>query len=163
MLATTVKPAKADYYWQTNVKNKLPRAAISAGSISDSPYPVYICRAKTNGNLHPGKLAYYNNRWSCFIGNGGVEERYETYDVLIAYGTTAFSWEYAVGDVPAYTMPGGQISDTPYTVYVCDVNLDGNDHPGKLAYYDDRWSCFIGNGGEEQRYDEYYALVLTAP
>jgi hypothetical protein len=28
-------------------------------------------------------LAYYDGRWSCFIGNGGREERYETYEVLL--------------------------------------------------------------------------------
>lgn len=162
-LATTVQPARAEYYWNNGVTNQLPNNAVDAGTVEDTPYSLYVCRARHNGNLHPGKLAYYNGRWSCFIGNGGVEQRYETYDVLIVYGTTRLSWEWSQNSLPAYAMPGGRVSGYSNLLYICRAIHNDNSHAGKLVYDSGRWSCYIGNGGQEQRYDSYYALKLIAP
>jgi len=60
-----------------------PDSAIVGGHISDSPKPVYIGRANHNGNVHPGKVAYYDGGWHCYIGNGGKEQVYDTFEVLL--------------------------------------------------------------------------------
>ena len=135
-----------------------PGDAIIGGQISDTPYSVYVGRAYDNGNVHPGKVAYYDGRWSCFIGNGGQEERCEEYDIFLG-DPALFSWSTAVtNEVPQNAVVGGHIADTPYPVYVARAYHNDNAHPGKLAFYDGRWSCFIGNGGREERYETYEVL-----
>jgi hypothetical protein len=136
-----------------------PANAIVGGHISDTPHPVYIGRAYNNGNIHPGKVAFYNGRWSCFIGNGGAEQRYDSFEILTG-DSAAFIWSKPVTNtLPANVVVGGHISDTPNPVYIGRVTHNGNVHPGKVAFYNGRWSCFIGNGGAEQRYETYEVLV----
>jgi hypothetical protein len=60
-----------------------PGNATAGGYISDTPNPVDLCEVGQNNNLHPDKTAYYDGRWSCFIGYGGAEQKIETYEVLL--------------------------------------------------------------------------------
>ncbi|HEY3275569.1 MAG TPA: DM9 repeat-containing protein [Syntrophorhabdaceae bacterium] len=145
--------------WIRSSSSVPPTNALVGGHISDTPYQVYICRANHNGNLHPGKTAFYNGRWSCFIGNGGREERYENYEIFVA-NSAEYVWSTGVtNSLPTGAVQGGHISDTPQPVYIGRAYHNGNAHPGKVAVYDGRWSCFIGNGGREERYETYEVLV----
>jgi hypothetical protein len=114
-------------------------------------------------NTHPGKLCKYSNRWSCFIGNGGREERYETYKALVG-NPLEFGWTSMTssGTPPSNALRGGWVVDSG-DCYVCRAWHYGggawNLHPGKLCKYSNRWSCFIGNGGVEQRYEQYDVMT----
>ncbi len=144
-------------HWVTT--SSPPNNAIVGGHIEDTPHAVYICRANHNSNIHPGKAAFYDGRWSCFIGNGGREERYEKYEMFVG-NSAEYKWSATVKNaLPSNAVQGGHISDTPHPVYICRAYHNGNAHPGKLAFYDERWSCFIGNGGGEQRYEAYEVLL----
>ncbi len=145
-----------------------PRNAIVGGHISDTPNPVYICRASHSGNLHAGKAAFYNGRWSCFIGNGGAEQKFDSFEILTG-DSAAFSWSGNLTNrIPDNAVVGGHISDTPNPVYICRASHSGNLHPGKAAFYSGRWACYIGNGGAEQKFESYEVLqkkpaVVEAP
>jgi len=138
-----------------------PDSAIVGGHISDSPKPVYIGRANHNGNVHPGKVAYYDGGWHCYIGNGGKEQVYDMYEILVG-APNKFKWSTIVKNLlPANAVEGGHISDSPKPVYIGRANHNGNVHPGKVAYYDGGWHCYIGNGGKEQVYDTFEVLLRT--
>jgi hypothetical protein len=139
-----------------------PDNAVVGGHISDTAFPVCIGRIYERGNVHVGKVAFYNGRWSCFIGNGGIEQRYEQYQILVqksdSYDT--FSWSPLVNNqMLDNALAAGHISDTPHPVYIGRIYERDNVHVGKVAFYNGRWSCFIGNGGIEQRYETYQLLI----
>ena len=137
-----------------------PNNAILGGHISDTPYPVYIGRIYERNNVHVGKVAFYNGRWSCFIGNGGVEQRYDQFEIFVQKRHRRFGWSNTVSnEMLNNAVVGGHISDTPYPVYIGRIYERNNVHVGKVAFYNGRWSCFIGNGGVEQRYESYQILV----
>lgn len=140
-----------------------PHGAIVGGKIVDTRFPVYVGRIARDGNLHPGKVAFYNDRWSCYIGNGGVEESDVDYEVFVGQ-PSRFGWSRVVtNSLPDDAVIGGHIVDTEAPVYVGRVNVGGNVHPGKVAYYNGKWSCYIGNGGTEQSFDTYEVLVHVTP
>jgi hypothetical protein len=105
-----------------------------------------------------GKLCKYDNRWSCFIGNGGTEQRYDDYKMLVgAVGSFNWTATTSASVPPTDSVWGGWLPDSG-DCFVCRATLDGNQHVGKACKYDNRWSCFIGNGGIEQRYENYEVL-----
>ena len=104
-------------------------------------------------------MIYHLARWSCFIGNGGVEQRYESYDVLAR--DLSMRWQSATNTLPAGAIQGGTIVGLPS--YICQARIKGgtqyNTHIGKLWRDNGVWKCFIGNGGVEQAFGQYRALV----
>jgi hypothetical protein len=143
-----------------------PSNAVAAGHVIDSG-TCYPCSAKHYGggawNTHPGKLCQSTGRFSCFIGNGGVEQRYETYKVLTG-NPLEFGWvsTTSANALPSNALWGGWVVDSG-DCYVCRAWHYGggawNLHPGKLCNYGGRYSCFIGNGGVEQRYENYDVMT----
>lgn len=156
---------QATYWSATTSASEPPRDAVHAGWITDSGN-CFVCRADHLGNKHAGKLCKYDNRWSCLIGNGGVAQRFESYEVMhdrsrVWHNKPLFDWNHWD---PANTgaIAAGQISDSG-TCYACSVDIaqgrTTNTHGGKLCNYNDRWSCFIGNGGAAQRFEDYKVLM----
>ncbi len=152
--------------WSSN-RPQPPARAIPSGNVIDSG-TCYACSAQHFGagawNTHAGKLCLYNNRWSCFIGNGGREERYETYKVLVGDAHVGWEASASTNQPSAKAVSAGSIVDSG-PCYVCRAKHFGagawNTHSGKLCRYNNRWSCFIGNGGREERYEQYETMIST--
>lgn len=153
--------------WRS-ARGGVPSGAIEAGHVIGSG-TCYPCSAQHNGggawNTHPGKLCQSNGLWSCFIGNGGVEQRYEDYKVLTGKASD-FTWVSggSASPQPSHRVWGGWVVDSG-DCYLCRAWHFGggawNLHPGKQCLYRGRWSCFIGNGGVEQQYESYDVLTST--
>lgn len=154
--------------WQAATGGTLPAGAFAGGSVVGQTQ--YLCRARTSGggqlNLHGGKLGNINNTatgWRCFIGNGGIEQTFSDYDVLVSDQRDRLFWTpgYASMPVPrdavlSSSVVGGQAG------YVCRADHFGggrlNKHPGKLFRTSSGWTCYIGNGGVEQAYTTFEVL-----
>jgi hypothetical protein len=131
-----------------------PPQALEAGHVTGLP-PLYIGRAKHAGNLHPGKIAFSKGAWHCYIGNGGVEQAYDAYEVFVGAGP--YHWVAVHNTLPEGAVQGGLVAGDP--MFLGRANHVGNVHPGKVAFHDGAWRCFIGNGGVEQMYDSFEVLV----
>jgi hypothetical protein len=151
-----------------SVANTVPANAIEGGTILGQPS--YICQARVAGstqvNTHIGKVYPVNGVWKCFIGNGGVEQAFDNYRVLIG-NAAAQNWTATTSSVAQSNhIYGGNVEDTG-NCYVCRVHHSGrgydNTHVGKACKYGGLWSCFIGNGGIEQRYESYEIMQSTKP
>jgi hypothetical protein len=141
-----------------------PANAVVAGHVSSTPFPIYVCRVYERNNVHAGKVAFSNNSWNCYIGNGGVEQKFNQYEVFVQRADSAYdySWSSLVNNkMLDNAVVAGHVSDTPQPVYVCRIYERDNIHAGKAAFYNGRWSCFIGNGGGEQRFETYDLLIQT--
>ncbi|HEY5956569.1 MAG TPA: DM9 repeat-containing protein [Polyangiaceae bacterium] len=147
------------YYWSGSTSSiPLPSNSVLGGGVVGVG-PIYVCRATQSSNTHPGKLVNISGAWSCFIGNGGVEQQFDTYEVLRR--DTSARWVSADGTLPAGSIPSGVIAGT--TTYPCQIREMGggtmNTHTGKLYPLGGTWICYIGNGGTEQAFTSYRALV----
>lgn len=113
-----------------------------AGAVGgqENGQPLYVCRARYQGGLHPGKLL----SGSCNIGYGGKEIIVPNFEVLIGSG----DWG-APRPRLANAFIAGQENNSP--LYLCRGRYNNGTHPGKVV--DGR--CNIGFGGEEKMLNDF--------
>lgn len=142
-------PFDSDFYWvKSSINTALPEFAVQGGHDSNGA-PLYICHAKHNGGVHPGKIVNNN----CNITYAGVEIVKPKYQVLVS--TTPMSWLKAGnGFVPAGAVPGGFENGHP--LFICKAKYaDGSVHPGKIVGN----NCNYGYAGKEYFSTSYKVLV----
>lgn len=147
------------YYWSaSSTAIALPANAVLGGAVTGYP-SIYVCRGTQSGNQHPGKLVKVGGQWNCYVGNGGKEQLFTSYEVLRR--DISARWVSADGTLPAGAIQAGTVAGAP--IYVCQVRAGGagtiNTHPGKLYQTNGKWTCYIGNGGREEGYASYRAMV----
>lgn len=113
--------------------------------------PLYICKAKFKGGIHPGKTRPAFR--GCNIGWGGKEHVVANYKLFFANQ----KWKNgANGSIPANAIRGGKESKgTP--LYVCRANIKGGRHIGKIR--SGFRGCNVGFAGKEYRIPRYQVLV----
>lgn len=142
-------PSMSDFYWvKSSVNAALPDFAVQGGHDSNGA-PLYICQAKHNGGVHPGKIVNGN----CNITYAGIEIVKPKYQVLVS--TTPLNWVKAGGGfVPPGAVPGGYENGHP--LFICKAKYaDGSVHPGKIVGN----TCNYGYAGKEILSSTYKVLV----
>lgn len=74
-----VLTSESDQIWRAARGGHVPVGAVSAGNESNGD-ALFVCRAKYNGGLHPGKVRQAFG--ACNIGWGGGEHKVNSYEVL---------------------------------------------------------------------------------
>lgn len=154
--AIPATPAKAQSStdWEVGRIGYFPENAVSGGREANGQ-ELYVCRAKMNGYLTPGKLnpAYKK----CYIPYGGKEHEFSKYEVL----TGNFNWVILKGSVPSNAVIGGQDAASKETLYVCRgaLKVSGGNTilPGKYSPSND--VCFVPYGGKEYSTKRLAVLV----
>jgi Protein of unknown function (DUF3421) len=104
--------------------------------------PLYLCSARYNGGLHPGKLR--REFGACYIPFGGHEVALKNYAVLVPRW---LAFPPAGNIIPSFDFQTGNEADgTP--LYTCRDLFNGGIHPGK--YLESIGRCNFGWGGREQ-------------
>lgn len=127
-------------------KGNIPANAVAGGS--ENTLVLYVCRARYEGSLHPGKIVSGN----CNIGWGGREISLSNYEILIGSGTWAVPRPGFAG-----AFIGGFEGGQP--LYLCRARFNGV-HPGKVV----GTNCNIGYGGEEKVlsvFDVFYPAPVS--
>ena len=143
-------------YWVNANAGTIPSGALAAGKEHPpGKQTLYVCQAKFNGGVHPGKVRPAFG--GCNIGWGGGEHAVRDYKVLL--NKPGFIWIPASnGHIPKSAVKGG-VEHPPgkQALFVCRANFNGGIHPGKVrpAF----GACNIGWGGKEHAVKNYEVLV----
>ena len=127
----------------------VPRGTLPADAVigeAEDGRNLYVCRARYEGGLHPGKVV----SGRCNIGWGGREIALPAYEVL-AGGRGA--WGPPQADM-AGAFVGGAESDRP--LYICRARFGRGTHPGKAF----GGNCLIGWGGRENALTAYEVFYV---
>ena len=148
----TLASAQSPMKWVSGAA--APTTATIGGN--ENGQPLYVCRARYEGGLHPGKIVTGN----CNIGWGGKEIVLPTYEILTGTGT----WGTPSADFSG-AFVGGQEARNP--LFLCRAKFNGGLHPGKLIA-DPKTNtgtlCNIGWGGDEQTlrtFELFYPTVRS--
>jgi hypothetical protein len=115
---------------------------------SEGGRALYICRARYNNGIHPGK--FRSDLGGCNIGWGGKEVTVPTFTFLYPHWEkTLTGIEYEAG------AEGGK------PLYICRAFYQNGVHPGK--YRDELGGCNIGWGGKEVTVSDYELLAPPPP
>lgn len=135
--------------WAIVRNGYIPNNAPIGGRQSSGP--LYICHAKYNGSVQPGKAL----AGKCNIGYGGREIALPNFEVLVGNN---YSWsKMNNGYIPRNAVVGGYQQDPSYTgpLYICRTAYGDGTHPGKLI----AGKCNIGYGGQEIALSNYQVLT----
>jgi len=136
-------------YWQNAYPGaRLPVDTVKSGSQPESPHTLYVCHAKYNGGMHPGKLVGDK----CNISYAGRELPMARYQVLVSHMPVA--WVSSNGNLPNSAIPGGY--EGAQALYICQANYRGGVHSGKVV----DGGCNFGWGGREVVKHDYRVLVV---
>lgn len=133
--------------WITASYGRIPKYAIIGGYDGDGK-PLYICRAKYEGGIQPGKIVGEN----CNFSFNGIEVMTPIYQVLISQ--SGFKW--APGNdafTPKDAISGGY--QNKQHLYICQGKFDGGIYPGKIVGH----RCEISHAGAEVALEFYNVLV----
>ncbi|KAL1477872.1 hypothetical protein MTO96_035410 [Rhipicephalus appendiculatus] len=118
---------------------------------------MYICRAKHDCDVIPGKLVSWHSK--CYIAYDGAEHSYGKYEALVTVETPA-----AVEWVPVFncSLPSGMVQGgvtyDGLPLYIGRTNHSDRLNIGKVLSSD---GClYIPYYGKEHRYTDYEALVV---
>jgi hypothetical protein len=147
MLAT-----EKEYDWVPASNGAVPPGAVVGGH-EPGRDRLYVCRAKYNGEIHPGKLVAN----CCNIGWWGQEISIPDYEVLVSSSPSSLQWVPASnGAVPPGAVVGGY--EPGRDLYVSRAEFKGGVHPGKLVA-NQEYGCCIGWGNKEEYFKNYEVLV----
>ncbi len=133
--------------WAAGRNGSLPAGAVKGGR--EPGRDLYVCRARHQGGLHPGKVVARN----CNISWGGKEIEKNAYEVLLG-DSAKVSWINASnGRVPSGGFIAGR--ERGRNLYLCRAGHRGGTHPGKVHL---KW-CHFGWGGKEILKKNYQVLV----
>lgn len=118
--------------------------------------PLFVCRARFNGGLHPGKMRHSFR--GCNIGWGGREHTLGAYDLVISNGGRLRWLPAAGGQVFQGAMVGGREANGQ-VLYVCRAFFNGGTHIGKVRA--GFRGCNIGWGGREHTVPAYQLLMAN--
>lgn len=133
--------------WVTASYGRIPRYAVIGGYTGDGK-PLFICRAKYEGALQPGKIVGEN----CNFSYQGAEVMTPIYQVLIS--RSGFSWTPGNDAfTPKNAISGGY--ENKHHLYICQAKYAGGLHPGKILNH----RCNISYAGNEVAVEFYNVLV----
>lgn len=131
---------------KSHVRLSVPTGAVVGGGEPGRLF--FVCRAAFNKGIHPGKL----EDGRCHIPFEGRDLALNGYEVLVSKGP--LGWVNAgYGEVPSGAIVGGR--QLQQTFYICQAELNGGVHPGKLFGQ----GCHISWGGKEIELPYYNVLV----
>jgi len=135
--------------WRTMVPGSpIPPNAIVGGN--ENGQELYICHARYNGGMHPGKVVGEN----CDFGWGGNEIVTSQFEILSS--NAEYDWVPAEnGYIPRGAVIGG-FENNGNPVFICQARFHGGMHPGKIVGQ----SCNISWGGKEVSKLRYNVLVM---
>ncbi|CAB3379165.1 Hypothetical predicted protein [Cloeon dipterum] len=138
--------------WQEVTDNKLPENAFLAGHFST--YPMYVCRAKHDGNLIPGRAVPDLNLTS-FAWNQIEIRSKEIYQVLIGED---FHWKRFDFDkqVPDNAVVGGHTQEGKL-IFVGKVKYEGLEYIGKI--HTQLKCCFVAFASKENSFTDCDILL----
>lgn len=144
--------SSVSYSWVAASNGQVPRGAFAAGS--EKGRPLYLCHARYNNGIHPGKVVDKD----CHISWGGKEVLIRSYEVLTAPRPVRLKWVAASnGQVPQGAFRGGYEKNRP--LYVCRAAHNEGLHPGKVV---DK-NCDISYRGRAVVIPNYEVLVGQEP
>ncbi|KAF5400719.1 Natterin-4 [Paragonimus heterotremus] len=130
----------------------LPERAVEAGN------GVYVCRAKHNDEMIPGRLLPQNGR--AYIPHGGLELPKEKYEVLCNTSVQChkcFSWKSAVnGEVPKCAIIAG-FSEDGSPLHIARILFQNECLVGKVHL--GHPTAYFPYGGAEISQESYEVLV----
>jgi len=141
------EPPAASGIWVRARDGWVPPDAFAAGR--QAGRPVYLCRARHAGGMHPGKIT----AGGCTFGWSGEGILSHEYEVLTDVRAERWVAGFA-GSMPVDAFVGGHERGRRYPV--CRGKHRDSVQPGKLV---DR-ACSIGHRGREILMDEYEVLVV---
>ena len=140
---------------------EVPMNAVPGGNEARGA-PLYICRAKRDDGIHPGKV--FDGK--CNVPWGGSEVVASEYQLLVTTGKVDLVWRSG-GDLRSAVV-GGQVGNK--LLRVCRVahraggiagwlSTDLGTHPGKLA----NGRCYFSYGGGELVRSDFEFLSVEIP
>jgi hypothetical protein len=145
VLTSPALPAQVGLAWITAHNGAIPADAVGGGN--ENGHVLFVCHARHNGGVHPGKVVGNN----CNFGYGGVEVAEPDYQVLVGHGARFVPT--SPGVLPAGAYPGGDEDGHP--LFICHGPYSGGLHIGKVV----GTNCNIGWGGREVLLPSYEVLV----
>jgi hypothetical protein len=147
----------ADANWINAKKGSIPEGAFKGGQEHPpGKQTLYVCHAKFNGGVHPGKVRPAFG--GCNIGWGGKEHAVGKYQVLKT--NPKYRWVPAKGGhIPKRAVKGGYEKGGKPGLFICRAKFKNGTHPGKVrpAF----GGCNIGWGGKEHTVQKYSVLVVS--
>lgn len=143
------------YRWETASNGQVPAGAVPHG-YEENGEPLWVCRVRMHGGVHPGKVR--PGLGMAGVAWGGGEVGCPEYEVLMDRGV----WGIASGgEVPADAYPAGR-EGSGEPLYVVRAALGaGNLHLGKLRR--EFGAANIGYGNEEHKIHAYEVLLHPEP
>ena len=150
-----------NYNWVSSSNGSVMLSKMIQGGQNRNNIPLFLCRAKFNGGIHPGKINLKKHK-GCHIAWGGIE-----YEI-----SNPTNWEYAIsaanslanqrwqtrsgGAIPSSAVKTGQEANGVF-LYTCRAKFNSGIHPGKI--HSEFGGCNIPYGGREHTIFEYDVLV----
>lgn len=138
---------KHNLNWVTASYGRIPKYA-TIGGYDNNGKALYLCRAKYEGTLQPGKIVGEN----CNFSFNGAEIMTPIYQILMKQPD--FKWE-AGND--AFTtndaISGGYQNNRQ--LYICQGKFNGGIYPGKIVNH----RCLVSHAGSEVSLEFYNVLV----
>ena len=159
--ASSKQSRNTNYRWIRSKNGIVELSKMIQGGQNRNNVPLYLCRAKFNGGIHPGKLNLKRHK-GCHISWGGTEHEISNLN----------NWEYAIsetkilpnqnwqftagGAIPYAALQTGREANGVY-LYTCRAKMNGGMHPGKVRA--EFGGCNIPYGGREYTVIEYDVLI----
>ena len=138
------------YQWVPASNGTVPVGAAAHGREANGE-ALFVCRARLEGGLHPGKVR--GEFGAANIPYGGQEVKVNPYEVLMDEG----AWAPASGgQVPTGAVSWGYEANGE-ALFVCRAQYAGGVHPGKVR--GEFGAANIPYGGQEVKVNPYEVLV----
>lgn len=144
------------HQWVNVTTDPLLLNLMPGGGSTDSGYTEYVCRARSQGALQPGRYAPAVGR-NCFVGSQGAELALTEFEVLAdfsGYWVPASTVRTGIRPIPDRSLEAGVTSDAR-PAYACRAFHRGLMHIGQFTGS----GCQIGLNGEGVTVADYEMLV----
>lgn len=142
-----IAPKKHLANWLPASYGRIPRYAV-IGGYDGNGKPLFICRAKYEGGIQPGKIVGEN----CNFSYKGAEIMTPVYQVLVS--KSGYSWTPGNDAfTPKDAVSGGYIDQ--HHLYICQGKFEGGLYPGKIENH----RCHVSHAGNEVALEFYNVLV----
>jgi hypothetical protein len=136
VITVSATASTAQSNWISN--GPVPANAVQGGY--ENGKPVYVCRGRYAGGIHPGKLVGER----CYIGYSGREVALDNYQILVGSG----KWQKPAEGYAGALVAG---SENGAPLYLCRGRHAWGMNPGKVV--DDK--CNTGYNGAEKTIDKF--------
>ncbi|XP_022662888.1 natterin-4-like [Varroa destructor] len=143
--------------WVPTCRAAIPPNAVNGGTDSTGE-TLYIGRTRHEDDLIPGKVVPSHE--CCYVSWGGLEKRYDEYEILVAEHDHEFTWASCQGgELPTGAIQGGVTGDAE-KLFIGRAEHDGSLTIGKV--HPSHKVCYIPYDGKEIPCEYYEVLACKS-